>query len=129
MTSQYFNQHAPLKSPINQHRIDCPHLGVVRVHRHLLARSSNQDCARCGDIRARGTKEPPAGNYLAGGLFVLLLVCRYNRHSAAERHSQRSHIWSTFVYKNHNKMKKGDIESSRWVSTIQRQPSRSTALQ
>ena len=35
----------------------------------------------------------------------LLLVCRYNRHSAAERHSQCSHIHSNFVYKNHNKRK------------------------
>src|SRR4030095_17216146 len=39
-------------------------------------------------------------------VFYFYLVCRYNRHSAAERHSQCSHICSNFVYKNHNKMKK-----------------------
>jgi hypothetical protein len=52
------------------------------------------------------TKEPPAGNYPASGLCdEPFSCCRHNRYSAAERHSQCSHIRSNFVYKNHNKMK------------------------
>jgi hypothetical protein len=38
----------------------------------------------------------------------LLLVCRYNRHSTAERcFAEYSHIRRAFVYKNHKIKKQG----------------------
>ena len=51
-----------------------------------------------------GLENRPPANTLAGGRSILAR-CRYNRHSAAERDSQYSHLCSSFVYKNHNKMK------------------------
>jgi hypothetical protein len=39
-------------------------------------------------------------------------LSRYNRCSAAERHSQCSHICGAFVYKNHNK-RKGEVNDER----------------